>query len=102
MEAVDGPPLDLRCKPTRAAASSQAWVDYFLSIFHCGGQGTKCAPLWWVVRTCVLEVLVGRLSIRLVLKHRPRSLTCVRVGGFENLRGARKLIGNIPSLGVHR
>ena len=49
--------------------------------------------------TCTLVVLVGGLSIRPVLKHGPRSLTCVRVGGFENLRGARKLTGEIPSLG---
>ena len=63
------------------------------SVRPCGG------PLC----TCTLAVLVGGLSIRPVLKHGPRSLTCVRVGGFENLRGARKLTGEIPSLrGVHR
>ena len=101
--AQAGPPLDLRCKPTRAAASSQARVEYRLSVCRCGGRGTKRAPLWRAVCTCALVVLVGGLSIRPVLKHGPRSLTCVRVGGFENLRGARKLTGEIPSLrGVHR
>lgn len=34
---------------------------------------------------------------RPVLKHGPRSLTCVRVGGFVNLRGVRKLTGENPS-----
>jgi hypothetical protein len=47
--------------------------------------------------TCMLVVLVGGLSIRPVLKHGPRSLTCVRVGGFVNLRGVRKLTGENPS-----
>jgi hypothetical protein len=47
--------------------------------------------------TCMLVVLVGGLSIRPVLKHGPRSLTCVRVDGFVNLRGVRKLTGENPS-----
>ncbi|CAN6474956.1 unnamed protein product [Victoria cruziana] len=36
------------------------------------------------------------LPIRPVLKHRPRSLTCVRVNRCGNLEGARKLSGRIP------
>ena len=60
-------------------------------------------PMGGPLRTCMLVVLVGGLSIRPVLKHGPRSLTCVRVGGFVNPRGARKLTGEIPpSRGVHR
>ena len=93
-----GPPLDLRCKPTWAATSSQVRVDYCLLVCCCGGWGMKCAPLWWAVCNCALVVLVGRLSIRPILEHRQRSLTCVRVGGFENLWGARKMTGEIPSL----
>lgn len=52
--------------------------------------------------TCALVALASGLSIRPVLKHGPRSLTCVRVGGLGNPRGARKLTGEIPSRGVHR
>ena len=37
------------------------------------------------------------LPIRPVLKHGPRSLTCVRVDGFRNLRCARKLTSGRPS-----
>ena len=37
------------------------------------------------------------LSIRPVLKHGPRSLTCMRAGGWQTHGGARKLRGGIPS-----
>ncbi|RLM52628.1 hypothetical protein C2845_PMPSC055535 [Panicum miliaceum] len=37
------------------------------------------------------------LPIRPVLKHGPRSLTCVRVDGFLNLGCARKLTSGRPS-----
>jgi hypothetical protein len=37
--------------------------------------------------------------IRPVLKHGPRSLTCVRVSGRGNPQGARKLTGGIPPAG---
>ena len=37
------------------------------------------------------------LPIRLVLKHGPRSLTCVRVNGFLNLGSTRKLTSGRPS-----
>ncbi|KAJ6816289.1 uncharacterized protein M6B38_417775 [Iris pallida] len=40
-----------------------------------------------------------RLPIRPVLKHGPRSLTCVRADGFLNPEGARKLMGGIPLAG---
>ncbi|KAJ1253529.1 hypothetical protein BS78_K242900 [Paspalum vaginatum] len=36
------------------------------------------------------------LPIRPVLKHGPRSLTCVRVDGFQNLGCARKLTSGRP------
>ncbi|VFR00559.1 unnamed protein product [Cuscuta campestris] len=48
----------------------------------------------------VLRSLTCGLSIRPVLKHGPRSLTCVRVGEWKNLQGARKLIGGIPLWGA--
>ena len=37
------------------------------------------------------------LLIRPILKHGPRSLTCVRVNGFLNLGSARKLTSRRPS-----
>lgn len=46
--------------------------------------------------TCALPVLACGLPIRPVLKHGPRSLTCVRVNGRVNPQGARKLTGGIP------
>ena len=45
---------------------------------------------------CALRTLACGLPIRPVLKHGPRSLTCVRVNGRVNPYGARKLIGGIP------
>lgn len=49
--------------------------------------------------TCVLLAPACGHPIRPVLKHGPRSLTCVRVNGCVNPRGARKLIGGIPLAG---
>ena len=44
---------------------------------------------------CALPVLACGHPIRPVLKHGPRSLTCVRVNGCVNPQGARKLTGVI-------
>ena len=46
--------------------------------------------------TCALLAPACGHPIRPVLKHGPRSLTCVRVNGRVNPYGARKLIGGIP------
>lgn len=45
---------------------------------------------------CALLASACGPPIRPVLKHGPRSLTCVRVNGRVNPYGARKLIGGIP------
>ncbi|KAG6484313.1 hypothetical protein ZIOFF_061115 [Zingiber officinale] len=50
------------------------------------------------VGTRVHKALASGLPIRPVLKHGPRSLTCVRVGEFGNFDGTRKLIDGSPSL----
>ena len=39
------------------------------------------------------------LSIRPVLKHGPRSLTCTRAGGWQTHGGASNLTGGIPLAG---
>lgn len=44
---------------------------------------------------CALRASACGPPIRPVLKHGPRSLTCVRVNGRVNPYGARKLIGGI-------
>lgn len=69
---------------------------------------THCARSWHIasvvedaaraigvprVGTCALKASASGLPIRPVLKHGPRSLTCVRVDEFRNSDGARKLIG---------
>lgn len=50
---------------------------------------------------CALPVLACGLPIRPVLKHGPRSLTCVRVNGCVNPQGTRKLTGAIPLEGCN-
>jgi hypothetical protein len=50
---------------------------------------------------CALPALACGLPIRPVLKHGPRSLTCVRVNGQVNPQGARKLTGAIPLEGCN-
>ncbi|CAM6106098.1 unnamed protein product [Calypogeia fissa] len=40
------------------------------------------------------------LSIRPVLKHGPRSLTCMRASGWQTHGGASNLTGGIPSQGA--
>ncbi|KAK9085616.1 hypothetical protein Sjap_026027 [Stephania japonica] len=46
--------------------------------------------------TCTFSALACRLLVQPILKHRPRSLTCIRVNGRVNPYGVRKLIGGIP------
>ena len=93
MEAGDAPRSDAeRLKPVRR--STRGANQHRLSHRHKHGRdAARCFAVAAVeersVRpcggpscTCTLEVLVCGLSIRPVLKHGPRSLTCVRVGGF--------------------
>ena len=60
-------------------------------------RGTQRAPSRRAPRgTCALQATACGLPIRPVLKHGPRSPTCVRVDGRGNPVGARKLTGGIP------
>ena len=64
------------------------------------GSRRRCSRLpraaWRVPLGCCAATACG-LPIRPVLKHGPRSLTCVRVDGLQNLRCARKLMSGRPS-----
>jgi len=68
---------------------AQAWVVEMLA-------ETSSSRLWTAARadsacfgTCALLASAYGLPIRPVLKHGPRSLTCVRVNGRVNPLGAR-------------
>jgi hypothetical protein len=109
MEACDAPRSDAeRFKPVRRSTRGAnqhrllRWHKRGRSTAHCFAiaavEERSVRPWGGPLCTGTLVVLVGGLSIRPVLKHGPRSLTCVRVGGFENLRGVRKLTGEIPLL----
>ena len=64
---------------------------------------TSSPRLWKAARAvsacfgiCALLASARGPPIRPVLKHGPRSLTCVRVNGCANPQGERKLSGGIP------
>ena len=82
--AKAGPPLGSVRGPTRiveatqAQASSDARGDVVPAIVVGSTRLTACSG------NCVLPASASGLPIRPVLKHGPRSLTCVRVTGLEN------------------
>ncbi|CAA2971819.1 Hypothetical predicted protein [Olea europaea subsp. europaea] len=72
------PSIDAGCGPTRIEATAKARAVDTSTEHHrpdYGGQHEPSACL----DTCTLPVLACGLPIRPVLKHGPRSLTCVRV-----------------------
>ena len=78
-----GPPIDSGRGPARIEAAAKARaVDMPAECRRpdCGGQRAPSACLG----ICALPVLACGLPIRPVLKHGPRSLTCVRVNGRVN------------------
>lgn len=92
-----GPPIGSGRGPTRIGRAAEP-----------RSPGASSSRLWKAARavtacpgTCALQASACGPPIRPVLKHGPRSLTCVRVNGRVNPYGARKLIGGIPSR-VHR
>ena len=93
MEAGDAPRSDAeRLKLVRH--STQGANQHRLSHRHKHGRDAAHCFVVAVVEersvrpcsgpscTCTLEVLVCGISIQPILKHEPRSLTCVRVGRF--------------------
>lgn len=91
-----GPPIGSGRGPTRieGAAETQAG-DELGSVVPAIVEGSVRRR--GVLGTCTLRASACGPPIRPVLKHGPRSLTCVRVNGRVNPYGARKLIGGIPS-----
>ena len=63
------------------------------------GRGTKHAPLGGLYAPACSGRWRSGLSIRPVLKHGPRSLTCTRAGGWQTHGGASNLTGGIPLVG---
>ncbi|CAN6473904.1 unnamed protein product [Victoria cruziana] len=84
----------VRCRPQRWLKP----VRLIPLVERCRcGRGMWCAPFRRTAcSTCVPVAPASGLPIRPVLKHGPRSLTCVRVNRCGNLEGARKLSGRIP------
>lgn len=95
--ALAGPLLGLGHGPLRAMLVVQARAHCVRS-WHIASAVEDAARAIGVppVGTCALKASASGLPIRPVLKHGPRSLTCVRVGEFGNSVGARKLIGGSP------
>ena len=79
-----GLPIDSGCGPSRVAAATQARA-YDLARGTSSPRLRTAARAFGVpLRHCVLRVTACGLPIRPVLKHGPRSLTCVRVNGLVN------------------
>ena len=90
-----GPPIDSGRGPAWIGGAAKARaLDTLVErrLLDCGRQ--RAPPACFGI--CALRTLACGLPIRPVLKHGPRSLTCVRVNGRVNPYGARKLIGGIP------
>ena len=76
-----GPPLDSGRGPLRIAAAAQALAFEKLVEMPPPGLWTAARAVTACSRTCALRASACGLPIRPVLKHGPRSLTCVRVNG---------------------
>jgi hypothetical protein len=96
-----GPPLGSARGPLRAASASQARAVDPARGHAAGavGEAARAASACPLGGTCALLAPARGLPIRPVLKHGPRSLTCVRADGRENPEGVRKLMGGIPLAG---
>jgi hypothetical protein len=91
-----GPPIGSGCGPTRIGrAAEPRFTGSVVPSIVVGSARLTASHI------CALRASACGLPIRPVLKHGPRSLTCVRVNGRVNPYGVRKLIGGIP-LRVHR
>ncbi|TKY45835.1 hypothetical protein E2542_SST30141 [Spatholobus suberectus] len=91
-----GLPIDSGHRPTRIAVVAQARAAEMLAETSSPRSWTAARADPACLGTCAPRASACGLPIRPVLKHGPRSLTCVRVSGRANPRGARKLSGGIP------
>jgi hypothetical protein len=86
-----GPPIGSRRGPTRIGrAAEPRFTGSAVPPIVAGSARLTASQI------CALRASACGPPIRPVLKHGPRSLTCVRVNGRVNPYGARKLIGGIP------
>jgi hypothetical protein len=86
-----GPPIGSGRGPTRIGRAAEPRFTGSAVLSIVVGSARLTASY-----ICVLRASACGPPIRPVLKHGPRSLTCVRVNGRLNPYGARKLIGGIP------
>ncbi|KAL4554394.1 hypothetical protein LXL04_039404 [Taraxacum kok-saghyz] len=92
--ALAGLPIDSGRGPVRIGAAAKAWaVDRPVEMPSC--------RLWLAARavtaclgTCALPAPACGHPIRPVLKHGPRSLTCVRVNGLPTLETTQSEVGS--------
>lgn len=79
-----GPPIGSGCGPTRIAAAAQAQAFDTPAEMPSQRLWTAARAVTACFGTCALRASASGLPIRPVLKHGPRSLTCVRVNGRVN------------------
>ena len=79
-----GPPIGSGCGPTRIVAAAQARAFDTPVEMPSRRLWTAARAVTACLGTCALRASASGLPIRPVLKHGPRSLTCVRVNGRVN------------------
>jgi hypothetical protein len=79
-----GPPIDSGRGPMRIATAAQALADDRPAETSSSRSWLAARASRRATRTCALPASACGLPIRPVLKHGPRSLTCVRVNGPVN------------------
>jgi len=93
-----GPPIGSGRGPMRIGGAAKARAVDMLAETPSLRSWRAARAFWACPRgICALPASACGHPIRPVLKHGPRSLTCVRVNGRVNPYGARKLTGGIPS-----
>ena len=79
-----GPPIGSGCGPMRIEAAAQAQALEKPAEMPSQRSWKAARAVSACLGTCALQASASGLPIRPVLKHGPRSLTCVRVNGLVN------------------